>query len=171
MAFCMVTCRTLPCCTLNACMQLRRQHMSNLVFLLRHYAAMRDWQRLAGMVAVLMASDVSCAGRGKHAPCCLYNNVMEWHPVLSQAVLLYVSCLSKRLLPFLSCNLITCPPACPPYLMPLSILQRQENLCDLWMRRHPDSVARLAEALGAGTAQFAVCCRTKWGGTGPPYKD
>jgi len=40
-------------------MQLRRQHMSNLVFLLRHYAAMRDWQRLAGIVAVLMASDVS----------------------------------------------------------------------------------------------------------------
>lgn len=35
----------------------RRQHFSNLVLLLRRYAATRDWQRLAGVVAILMASD------------------------------------------------------------------------------------------------------------------
>jgi len=40
--------------------------------------------------------------------------------------------------------------------MSLPILQRQENLSELWMRRHPDSVARLAEALGAGIARVAM---------------
>ncbi|KAL4445814.1 hypothetical protein ABPG77_009013 [Micractinium sp. CCAP 211/92] len=62
----------------------RRQHLSNLVLLLRQYAATRDWQRLAGVVATLMASD------------------------------------------------------------------RPENLSEAWIFRHPESRARLAEALGAG---------------------
>ncbi|EFN57707.1 expressed protein [Chlorella variabilis] len=65
-------------------MQARHQHIGNLVFLLRHYAATRDWTRLAGLVATLMACD------------------------------------------------------------------RPENLSDVWMFRHPDSRARLAEALGTG---------------------
>ncbi|KAL4425787.1 hypothetical protein ABPG75_009803 [Micractinium tetrahymenae] len=62
----------------------RRQHLSNLVLLLRQYAATRDWSRLAGVVATLMASD------------------------------------------------------------------RPENLSEAWVFRHPESRARLAEALGAG---------------------
>lgn len=42
-------------------MQARHQHIGNLVFLLRHYAATRDWTRLAGLVATLMACDVGPA--------------------------------------------------------------------------------------------------------------
>lgn len=44
-----------------AMMQARHQHIGNLVFLLRHYAATRDWTRLAGLVATLMACDVGPA--------------------------------------------------------------------------------------------------------------
>ena len=38
--------------------QARRQHVGNLVFLMRHYAATRDWGCLAGVAAALVASDV-----------------------------------------------------------------------------------------------------------------
>lgn len=40
------------------CLQARRQHLSNLVFLLRQATATRDWQRVAALVATLLASDV-----------------------------------------------------------------------------------------------------------------
>ena len=39
-------------------LQLRAQHIGNLVFLLRLYSATRDWRRLAAVVATLMATEV-----------------------------------------------------------------------------------------------------------------
>ena len=43
-------------------LQARRQHINNLVLLLRHYAATGQWRSLAGVVTTLLASDVSVCG-------------------------------------------------------------------------------------------------------------
>ena len=97
--------------------QARRQHISNLVLLLRQATAARDWPRMAALVAVLLASDVSPgweAGWGQgHARATLLRRV-AWRGGQAACPAVFRTCL---------------PPCRRPVLLTTSLQAAPHPLC------------------------------------------